>query len=338
MNASTYVAMEMAGPGVPPGPVERVVPDPAANEAVVRVHASSMNFHDVVNLMGFLHGPWPRVPMSDGVGDVVSIGDQVTNVGIGDRVIGAFHPGWIDGRPTPENKRVMPGDSRDGWLQQFQLFPADGLIHVPAYLTDHEAATLPCAGTTAWSALEIGHIGAGDVVVTQGTGGVSLYALQLAKARGATVILTSSSDEKLEVGRTLGADLLINYCSTPDWEHEVRELTAGRGADLVVDLGGQDTLGRSVKATRVDGAVAIVGVLSGFGTASISVSDAMMNNIHLSGITVGSVRAHAHLCAAMERANIHPHISHRLNWEDVAEATSIMQKAQHIGKIVIDIP
>jgi NADPH:quinone reductase-like Zn-dependent oxidoreductase len=338
VSASGYVAMEMAGPGAPPGPVERIVPDPGANEAVVRVHASSMNFHDVVNLMGFLHGPWPRVPMSDGVGDVVSIGDQVTNVSVGDRVIGAFHPGWIDGRPTPENKREMPGDSRDGWLQQYQLFPAEGLIHVPAYLTDHEAATLPCAGTTAWSALEIGHIGAGDVVVTQGTGGVSLYALQLAKARGATVILTSSSDEKLEVGRSLGADLLINYRATPDWEHEVRELTEGRGADLVVDLGGQDTLGRSVKATRVDGAVAIVGVLSGFGTASISVSDAMMNNIHLSGITVGSVRAHADLCAAMEQAHIHPHISHRLNWEDMAEATGIMQAAQHIGKIVIDIP
>jgi NADPH:quinone reductase-like Zn-dependent oxidoreductase len=338
MSASTYLAMEMAGPGLPPAPVERVVPNPAPHEAVVRVHASSMNFHDAVNLMGLLDGPWPRVPMSDGVGEVVSIGDQVTHVGVGDRVIGAFHPGWIDGRPTRENKREMPGDSRDGWLQQYQLFPADGLIHVPAYLTDHEAATLPCAGTTAWSALEIGHVGAGDVVVTQGTGGVSLYALQLAKARGATVILTSSSDEKLEVGRTLGADMLVNYCATPDWEYEVRKLTDGRGADLVVDLGGQDTLGRSVKATRVDGAVAIVGVLSGFGTASISVSDAMMNNIHLSGITVGSVRAHADLCTAMQRATIHPHVSHRLPWDGMAEARNIMQTAQHIGKIVIDIP
>jgi NADPH:quinone reductase-like Zn-dependent oxidoreductase len=338
MSASTYLAMEMAGPGLPPAPVERIVPNPAPNEALVRVHASSMNFHDVVNLMGFLNGPWPRVPMSDGVGEVVSIGDQVTNVGVGDRVIGAFHPDWIDGRPTPENKREMPGDSRDGWLQQYQLFPAVGLIHVPDYLTNHEAATLPCAGTTAWSALEIGHVGAGDVVVTQGTGGVSLYALQLAKARGATVILTSSSDEKLEVGRTLGADLLINYCATPDWEVEVRKLTNGRGADLVVDLGGQDTLGRSVTATRVDGAVAIIGVLSGFGMASISVSDAMMHNIHLSGITVGSVRAHSDLCAAMERGTIHPHISHQLHWDEMAEATSIMQTGQHIGKIVIEVP
>jgi NADPH:quinone reductase-like Zn-dependent oxidoreductase len=338
VSASTYLAMEMAGPGIPVAPVERVVPDPAPHQAVVRVHASSMNFHDVVNLMGLLNGPWPRVPMSDGVGEVVAVGDQVTNVGVGDRVIGAFHPGWIDGRPTPQNKREMPGDSRDGWLQQYQSFPAVGLIRVPGYLTDHEAATLPCAGTTAWSALEIGHVGAGDVVVTQGTGGVSLYALQLAKARGATVILTSSSDEKLEVGRTLGADLLINYCSTPAWEHEVRKLTDGRGADLVVDLGGQETLGPSIKATRVDGAVAIVGVLSGFGMASISVSDAMMNNIHLSGITVGSVRAHADLCVAMEQAQIHPQISHRLHWDDMAEAMRIMQAAQHIGKIVIDVP
>jgi NADPH:quinone reductase-like Zn-dependent oxidoreductase len=338
VSPPSYVAQEMAGPGVPPARVERTVPDPAPNQAVVRVHASSMNFHDVVNLMGFLDGPWPRVPMSDGAGDVVSVGDQVTNVKVGDRVIGAFHPGWIDGRPTHENKREMPGDSRDGWLQQYQLFPAEGLIHVPGHLATHEAATIPCAGTTAWSALEIGHVGAGDVVVTQGTGGVSLYALQIAKARGATVILTSSSDEKLEVGRTLGADLLINYCATPDWEQEVRRLTDGRGADLVVDLGGQDTLGKSVKATRVDGAVAIIGVLSGFGLAPISVSDAMMNNIHLSGITVGSVRAHADLCAAMERADIHPHISHRLSWDEMKEAMNIMQTAQHVGKIVIDIP
>jgi NADPH:quinone reductase-like Zn-dependent oxidoreductase len=150
--------------------------------------------------------------------------------------------------------------------------------------------------------------------------------------------LTSSSDEKLEVGRTLGADLLINYRATPDWECEVRRLTDGRGADLIVDLGGQETLNRSIKAARVDGTVAIVGVLSGFGMASISVSDAMMHNLHLSGITVGSVRDHHNLCVAMERGSIHPHVSHRLPWDQTAEATGIMQAGQHIGKIVIDIP
>jgi len=227
MSENTYLAMEMAGPGAPPAPAERRVPDPGPGQAVVRVHASSMNFHDVVNLMGLLDGPWPRVPMSDGAGEVVSVGEGVVSVVVGDRVIGAFHPGWLDGPPTPANKREMPGDSRDGWLQQYQLFAANALIRVPDYLSDYEAATLPCAGTTAWSALELGPVGVGDVVVTQGTGGVSLYALQLAKARGATVILTSSSDEKLEVGRSLGADFGINYCSTPDWQATVREITNG---------------------------------------------------------------------------------------------------------------
>ena len=338
MSAPMYLAMEMAGPGRPPAPAQRAVPDPGPGQAVVRVRASSMNFHDVVNLMGLLDGPWPRVPMSDGAGEVVAVGDHVVKVAVGDRVIGAFHPDWIDGRPTPENKREMPGDSRDGWLQQYQLFTANALIAVPEYLTDNEAATLPCAGTTAWSALELGSIGPGDVVVTQGTGGVSLFALQLAKARGATVILTSSSDEKLEVGRSLGADFGINYRSTPDWEHCVREITDGRGADLVMDLGGQDTLDRSVKATRMDGTVAIIGVLSGFGTASISVTDAMMNNIHLSGVTVGSVRDHVDMCAAMERGGIRPHISHRLGWDAMDEAQSIVQAAKHIGKVVVEIP
>ena len=209
---------------------------------------------------------------------------------------------------------------------------------MPDYLTDHEAATLPCAGTTAWSALEIGTDRTGDVVVTQGTGGVSLFALQLAKARGATVILTSSSDEKLEVGRTLGADFGINYRSTPNWEQSVREFTEGRGADLVVDLGGPDTLDRSVKATRMDGTVAIIGVLSGFGTASISVADAMMNNIHLSGVTVGSVQDHVNMCAAMEQGGIRPQISHRLGWDAMGEAQRVMQTAKHIGKVVIEIP
>jgi NADPH:quinone reductase-like Zn-dependent oxidoreductase len=338
MSEASYLAMEMAGPGVPTALRERTWSDPGPDQAVVRVRSSSMNYHDLVNLMGLLDGPWPRVPMSDGAGEVVAVGEGVLDVAPGDRVIGAFHPGWFDGPPTPANKREMPGDSRDGWLQQYQLFPANALIRAPEHLTDHEAATLPCAGTTAWSALELGPIQAGDVVVTQGTGGVSLFTLQLAKARGATVILTSSSDEKLEVGTSLGADFGINYCSTPDWEKTVREITDGQGADLVVDLGGQETLGRSIKATRMDGAVAIVGVLSGFGMASISVSDAMMNNIHLSGVTVGSVRDHAHLCAAMGQSGIRPHISHRLGWESLEEATNLMQAGKHIGKIVIDIP
>ena len=330
--------MMMAGPGVAPELVERPVPEPADGEAIVRVHASSMNYHDLVNLMGLLDGPWPRVPMSDGAGEVVAVGANVTRVAVGDRVIGAFHPGWHKGRPTPERKRSMPGDNSDGWLQQYQTFPATALIKAPPHLSYVQAATLPCAGTTAWSGLEVADVRAGDVVVTQGTGGVSLYALQLAKARGATVILTSSSDKKLEFGKELGADFGINYNTTPDWERAVRAITKGRGADLVIDIGGAETLAHSVRATRMDGSVAIIGVLSGFGGAEIPVSDAMMQNIHLVGVTVGSVRDHADLCAAVAAAKIEPPVSHVLGWDEIPEAMRVMQSNEHIGKIAIEIP
>ncbi len=338
MTESTYLAMTMAGAGVAPAPTERPIPQPAADEAIVRVRATSMNYHDLVNLMGLLAGPWPRVPMSDGAGEVVAVGSGVSNVVVGDRVFGAFHPGWPAGRPTPAGKKHMPGDSCDGWLQQFQPFPASALIRTPKHLSDVQAAALPCAGTTAWSALEMGHVGAGDVVVTQGTGGVSLLGLQLAKARGATVILTSSSDSKLEFGKTLGADHGINYVTTPDWEREVRAITDGRGADVVLDMGGAQTLAHSIRATRMDGSVAIIGVLSGFGDAAIPVSVAMMQNIRLVGITVGSVRDHAGLSAAVASAGIVPPVSHVLGWDETPEAMRLMQANEHLGKIALEIP
>ncbi|MCU1393322.1 MAG: NAD(P)-dependent alcohol dehydrogenase [Ilumatobacteraceae bacterium] len=331
-------AMVMPGPGAPLELVEREVPTPGPREVLVRVHASSFNYHDLVNLMGLIEGPWPRVPMSDAAGEIVAVGPDVSGWTVGDRIISAFHPAWLDGRPTPATKRDMPGDLSDGWLQQFRLAPASSLIAAPAHLSDVEAATLTCAATTAWSALEEGHVGAGDIVVCQGTGGVSLFALQLAKARGATVILTSSSDDKLKIGESLGADHLVNYATTPDWEREVRRLTDRRGADLVVDVGGGATLGRSVGAVRMDGTVAIVGVLGGFGGAEIPVSVAMLQNVHLVGITVGSVAAHRAMSAAVGAARIQPHISHRLGWDEIAEGSRIMQANEHVGKIAVAIP
>ena len=200
---------------------------------------------------------------------------------MGDLVIGAFHPSWIDGPLTDQRLAVTPGDTEDGWLQQYVRFPSDALIVAPAHLSAAEAATLVCAGTTAWSALRKAEIATGDVVVTQGTGGVSLFAVQLAKAHGAIVIVTSSSDEKLEVAQSLGADHLINYRTSPDWHRSVRRLTDGVGADLVLDLGGQQTLAQSVSACRTDGKVAIIGVLSGFEPAQLPISDAMVRQITL---------------------------------------------------------
>ena len=331
-------AMVMNGPGAPVEKRERPVGEPGPGQVLVKVKASSLNFHDHVNLIGLLPGPWPRVPMSDGAGEVVAIGPGVDALNVGDRVMGAFHPGWLDGPPTPEAKRELPGDSEDGWLQQYRVAAVTGLVRTPDYLSDVEAATIPCAGVTAWSALAEANIGEGDVVVAQGTGGVSLFAVQLARALGATVILTSSSDDKLKIGSDLGATYLINYRTTPQWDAEVKRLTAGRGADLIVELGGPATLAQTVHSARMGGTVAVIGVLSGFDTAPISVAEVMLNNLRVIGITVGSVRAHTELCDVMSGAAIKPHVSHVFDWEQLDEALRVMRAGEHVGKIALTIP
>ncbi len=330
-------AIVMNGPGEPVQTVARPVDEPGPGQVLVKVKASSLNFHDHVNLMGLLPGPWPRVPMSDGAGEVVAIGPGVDALNVGDRVMGAFHPGWPGGPPTPEAKRELPGDSEDGWLQQYRVAALTGLVRTPDYLSDVEAATIPCAGVTAWSALVEANIGDGDVVVAQGTGGVSLFAVQLARALGATVILTSSSDDKLKIGSDLGATHLINYRTTPQWDAEVKRLTAGRGADLIVEVGGPATLAQSVHSARVGGTVAVIGVLSGFDTVPISVAEVMLNNLRVIGITVGSVRAHAELCDVMSKAGVKPHISHVFDWESLDEALRVMRAGEHVGKIALTI-
>jgi NADPH:quinone reductase-like Zn-dependent oxidoreductase len=330
-------AMLMSGPGAPLQTVETSVDEPGPGQVLVKVKASSLNFHDNVNLMGLLPGPWPRVPMSDGAGEVVALGPGVDGWRVGERVMGAFHPAWLDGPPTPQAKRQLPGDSEDGWLQQYRIADAAGLVRTPDHLTDAEAATVPCAAVTAWSALREANIGEGDFVVTQGTGGVSLFTVQLARAVGATVILTSSSDDKLKVGSDLGATHLINYRATPDWETEVKRLTAGRGADLIVDLAGPATLAQSVHSARMGGTVAVIGVLSGFDTAPVSVAEVMLNNLRIVGITVGSVRAHREACEVMSSAGIRPHISHVFDWAKVEEAVAVMRAGEHVGKITLTI-
>jgi NADPH:quinone reductase-like Zn-dependent oxidoreductase len=338
MQRMSNAAMVMPGPGEPLVEEQRPTEDPPPGRAVVRVRASSLNYHDLVNLMGLIKGPWPRVPMTDGAGEVVAVGDGVTSVAVGDRVFGAFHPDWLDGRLTRANRRATPGDTMDGWLQQHMTFPAAALTRTPAHLDDAEAASLVCAGTTAWNAIDTGGVRAGDVVVTQGTGGVSCFALQLAKARGATVVVTSSSDEKLEIARALGADHLVNRRADPAWERTVRELTDGEGADLVLDLGGQETLARSVAAARCDGHVAIIGVLSGHGDADFPVSDAMVRQVRLFGVSVGSVAMQRDLARAMTATGLHPHISHTFDWRELPAARELQHAQGHTGKIAISIP
>ena len=330
--------MVMDSPGEAPRPVSRPVPEPGPGQAVVAVRASSMNYHDLVNLMGLIPGPWPRVPMTDGCGEVVAVAPDVEEAAVGDRVVGAFHPLWLDGSLTKAKHRITPGDTGDGWLQQHMVYPANALVTAPAHLTDGEAATLVCAGVTAWSALRVANIKPGDVVVTQGTGGVSLYAVQLAAAAGATVVVTSSSDEKLDTARSLGADHVINYVSTPEWHDAVVDITDGRGADLVIDLGGEHTLARSIKAARMDGTVAVIGVLSGFGAAEIPVTSVLTRQIRLQGVAVGSVAALRDLAAAVANSGMRPHISRTLHWTELAEAQRVQQAGEHTGKIAISIP
>jgi len=333
------LAMIMPEPGGPLQLVERLVPEPGPREAVMRVRATSMNYHDLVNLKGMLKfGPWPRVPMTDGSGEIVAVGAQVRSLAVGDRVNATFTPEWLSGRPTPAARRVVLGDTTDGCLQQYLALDERSFVKVPAHLTDDEAATIPCAGVTAWSSLAAGGIKPGDVVLAEGTGGVSLYTVQLAKAAGARVILTSSSDDKLAVGRSLGADHCVNYRTTPDWAAAVRELTNGRGADIVVDVGGASTLAGSVRAAAMGGTVAIMGVLGGSMSAELPLSTAMQANLHLVGITVGSVADHTDCNRAIEQAGFRPHISHRFAWTQMPEAMATMESQQHVGKIVVTVP
>jgi NADPH:quinone reductase-like Zn-dependent oxidoreductase len=335
---SNNAAMVMTGPGTPLASEDRPIPQPGTGDALVRVRAVSLNYHDLVNLLGLIQGPWPRVPMTDGAGEVAAVGPDVHGLAVGDRVIGAFHPTWLAGPPTPAAKRECPGDTGDGWLQQYVTFPAAALVRMPAGLSFEEASTLPCAGTTAWSSLREADLRPGDTVVTQGTGGVSILAVQLARAHGATVIATSSSDDKLARARELGADHTINYRTTPDWEQQVRAITGGRGADLVIDVAGQETLGRSIRAVRMGGTVTVTGILSGVGAAEVPVAQVMTRNIRLVGVTTGSVATLDALCRAVDANDLHPQISHVLDWDEVAEGARVMGAGEHVGKVVVRVP
>jgi NADPH:quinone reductase-like Zn-dependent oxidoreductase len=330
--------MVMRSAGSPLEPDQRAIPNPRDGEVLVRLRATSLNYHDLVNLRGVIRGPWPRVPMSDGTGEVVALGAGVTTLSVGQRVNLSFNPMWRSGSMTADTPRAVLGDTCDGCLQQYRCIDAAAVVTVPDFLTDTEAATLPCAGVTAWTSLRASALQPGDVVVTQGTGGVSMLALQLAKAHGATVIATSSSDDKLAVARSLGADHTINYRTTPDWHQAVREITGGRGADVVIDIGGAGTITKSVKSATVGGTIAIVGGLEGFTNCDVPLSTVLMQQIRLIGIAVGSVADHRELCRAVETASIRPHISHTFGWGELDEAVRVQQANEHVGKIAVTIP
>jgi NADPH:quinone reductase-like Zn-dependent oxidoreductase len=316
--------------------VERPRPEnPGVGEILVRLKASSLNFHDYAVATGLARAEDGRILLCDGAGEVVATGRNVTDFARGDSVVSTFFPGWIDGRPLPTGNPQVPGDHFDGYACDYVLASASAFTKAPRGYSAAEAATLPCAGLTAWRALVVeGRLSAGQTVLVQGTGGVSIFALQFAKAMGATVIATSSSDEKLDRAKALGADHLINYKSTPDWGALANQLTGG--VDHIVEVGGAGTLAQSIEAVAHGGHISLIGLLAGF-AGPVVTAMLMAKQVRLQGIMVGSRRQQQDMIAAIEATGIRPVISHRFELENLAVALRHEEQHLHFGKIAIEI-
>ncbi|MBV8553549.1 MAG: NAD(P)-dependent alcohol dehydrogenase [Acidobacteriaceae bacterium] len=317
--------------------VDRETPRPGPGEVLVRLKAASLNYRDYL-VVGGAYNPnlkRPLVPLSDGAGVVEEAGPGVTHFKKGDRVMSCFFPAWLDGPPTPETVKPALGGNVDGVLREHAVFREDGLVHTPKNLSDEEAATLPCAGLTAWHALFENILAQpGETVLLQGTGGVSIFGLQFAHAAGLRTIVTSSSDQKLERARKLGADEVINYKKTPEWDEEVRKLTAGQGVDHVIEVGGSDTIPRSLNAIRMQGTISVIGILSGV-EPTISPSRILQKSVRVQGIYVGSQAMFKRMNHAVEFHKIKPVIDQVFPWTEAKEALRHMESQRHFGKICL---
>lgn len=318
-------------------------PDPRPGDlrmgqVLLRMRAASLNYRDLLTVQGSYNPrqKLPLIPCSDGVGEVVELGEGVTRVRAGDRVCPIFAQRWLAGQPTRETARSTLGGPLDGTLAELMVVHQEGLVRVPDHLTDEEAASLPCAAVTAWNALMAGGVKAGDTVLVQGTGGVSLFALQLARILGARVIATSSSDRKLARAREMGAAEGINYRETPDWGSRARELSGGAGVDLVVEVGGAGTLEQSLRAVRFGGAVSLIGNLAGI-DAQVRLTLIFMQQVRVLGIFVG----HRESFEAMNRAiavhGLRPVVDRVFPLEESRAAFELMAAGGHFGKICIRI-
>lgn len=315
---------------------ERSKPKPGYGQVLVKIKAVSLNYRDLLVVKGAYSRnlPLPLIPCSDGAGEVVEVGEGVTRAKSGDRVAGIFMQTWISGELNESKAKSALGGAIDGVFAEYVLFHEDGLVHIPEHLSYEEAATLPCAAVTAWNALITeGSLKPGDTVLVLGTGGVSIFALQFAKLSGARVIPTSSSDEKLERVKQLGASDGINYKSVPDWDKKVLELTGRRGVDHVVEVGGAGTLAKSLRAVRMGGRISLIGVLTGAG--EVNPLPAVMKNIRIQGIYVGSRDMFEAMNRAIALHQLHPVVDRVFPFEETREAYRYMDSGSHFGKIVI---
>ena len=324
-----------------PGGLEQLViedrpdPSPGPGEVLVRIRASSLNYHDFVVVMGGIPTPDGRVPMSDGAGEVVAVGEGVTKWKPGDMVLSLFFPNWQSGQIEAAGFHSVPGDGADGYAAELVAAPETAFTRMPEGYSFEEAATLPCAALTAWRGIVCeAKIKPGDWVLTQGTGGVSIFALQFAKAAGCRVISTSSSPEKMERLKALGADHVINYKETPEWGAEAFRLTGGRGVDEVVEIGGPGTMAQSIAACRPGGHISLIGVLTGV-SGEVPTAALFSRNITVSGITVGSRRQQEDMIGAIESTGIRPVIDKAFPLDEIAAAFAHQAAQAHFGKIVL---
>ncbi len=315
--------------------VERPEPEPAPGEALVRIRASALNYRDhmIINLIDSAPKTAGRIPLSDGAGEVVAVGEGVDSVRPGDRVMVSFFTGWLDGPLQPSHFGTDLGGGCDGTLAELALFPAASLVAVPDSLSDEEAACLPCAALTAWvSLVEFGRMKAGDTVLLLGTGGVSIFGLQFARMMGADAVVTSSSDEKLARARALGAARGINYVRDPAWGRTVAEETGG--ADLIIETGGAATLAQSIEAAAFNARIALIGMLGGVGIESDPLA-LIWKNLHLKGILVGSRRSLEEMTKAVAQNGLRPVIDRRFPFAEAPAAYRHLAAGAHVGKVVI---
>lgn len=316
---------------------ERPAPgEPGPGELRVRIHASSLNFHDYVVAVGAVPTEDGRIPMADGAGVVEAVGSGVDGFRVGDHVVSTFFPYWENGPAPIDNFSTTPGDGVDGFAREQVVMPARGFTRAPDGYTHAEAATLTTAGLTAWRALVVnGGLKAGDTVLTLGTGGVSIFALQFARMMGARVISTSSSDAKLERLMAMGADEVINYRTTSAWGRKVRELTGGRGVDHVIEVGGPGTLPESIDAVRIGGHISLIGVLTGR-AGEVPTAKMMAKQARLEGLIVGSRAHQQEMVRALEANELRPVIDRSFSLDEIADAFRYEESGAHFGKICLE--
>ena len=310
---------------------------PKAGEITVRLHANSLNYHDFAVVSGMWGPVEPRIPMADGAGVVTAVGDGVTEFKVGDHVVSTFFPTWLDGEPCVEGFGTVPGDGVDGYARETVTASTNAFTLAPKGWTHVEASTLTTAALTSWRALmSDDHLKPGDTVLVQGTGGVSIFALQFAKMAGANVIATSSSDEKLDKLKALGADHLINYKKTPNWGDVAREITGGVGVDHVIEVGGPATLEQSMAAARVGAHISVIGILTGLG-GEISVVTALIKQLRLQGLIVGSRTQQKDMVKAIDANGMRPIVDKVFPLENIVDAFRYQESNKHFGKICLEM-